>query len=173
MLGSHRRCIGFDDVWCKRCQCRRDPELGHTHVQVTVQQVWRLNRARSSSPHGERRPSKRCSMRSRGRVPPKSARRRSTKSRCDGAAIWQDPLCCTWHSPLGRHAGCRADSSSSGMGCGHYVSGGLLMQNLLVMKLKELEETGDGESATVGDVEVASMSQHTLITWYFDYQTER
>lgn len=47
------------------------------------------------------------------------------------------------------------------------------MQNLLVMKLTELEEAGGGANAAIGDFEVAAMTQHDLITWYFDYQTAR
>jgi len=48
-----------------------------------------------------------------------------------------------------------------------------LLQNLLVMKLREVEETGGGATATVGSLEVAAMTQHDLISWYFDYQTAR
>lgn len=47
------------------------------------------------------------------------------------------------------------------------------MQNLLIMKLREIEETGGGTQAAIGSIEVAAMSQHDLITWYFDYQTSR
>ena len=47
------------------------------------------------------------------------------------------------------------------------------LQNLLVMKLREVEETGGGATATVGSLEVAAMTQHDRISWYFDYQTAR
>ena len=46
------------------------------------------------------------------------------------------------------------------------------VQNLLVMKLREMETRGEA-SVTVNDVEVAGMTQHDLITWYFDYQVQR
>lgn len=55
----------------------------------------------------------------------------------------------------------------------HQVTGSIALQNLLVMKLREVEETGGGTSAAIGSIEVAAMSQHDLITWYFDYQTSR
>lgn len=48
-----------------------------------------------------------------------------------------------------------------------------MLQNLLVMRLKEAEEGEGRTSATIGTIEVAAMSQHDLITWYFDYQTSR
>ena len=41
------------------------------------------------------------------------------------------------------------------------------------MKLREVEETGGGATATVGSLEVAAMTQRDLISWYFDYQTAR
>ena len=47
----------------------------------------------------------------------------------------------------------------------------LLVQHL--MKLREMEGTSEGQSAVVGTVAVPAMTQHELITWYFDYQTAR
>lgn len=41
------------------------------------------------------------------------------------------------------------------------------------MRLKEIEESGGGTNAAIGNIEVAAMTQHELITWYFDYQTSR
>lgn len=49
----------------------------------------------------------------------------------------------------------------------------ICVQNLLVMKLREMEGTHDGHSASVGMLDEPAMTQHQLITWYFDYQTAR
>ena len=48
-----------------------------------------------------------------------------------------------------------------------------MVQNLLITRLRELEVSGQASGALVGDVEVAAMTQHDLVTWYFDYQTSR
>ena len=41
------------------------------------------------------------------------------------------------------------------------------------MKLRDLEDTGGGTNAAIGSMEVKAMTQHDLISWYFDYQTSR
>ena len=46
------------------------------------------------------------------------------------------------------------------------------MQNLLVMKLREQEAESQG-IVEYGVNEVAGMTQHDLLTWYFDFQAER
>ena len=45
-------------------------------------------------------------------------------------------------------------------------------QNLLVMKLREQEAESQG-IVEYGVNEVAGMTQHDLLTWYFDFQAER
>ena len=50
--------------------------------------------------------------------------------------------------------------------------GGALAQNLLVMKLREREAESQG-IVEFGANEVAGMTQHDLVTWYFDFQAER
>jgi len=46
------------------------------------------------------------------------------------------------------------------------------IQNLLVMKLREREAESQG-IVEFGANEVAGMTQHDLVTWYFDFQAER
>ena len=47
-----------------------------------------------------------------------------------------------------------------------------MAQNLLVMKLREREAESQG-IVEFGANEVAGMTQHDLVTWYFDFQAER
>lgn len=47
-----------------------------------------------------------------------------------------------------------------------------MLQDLLVMRFKELEHRGD-LGVTFGDVEVAGIKQHELMDWYFAHQAER
>ena len=49
----------------------------------------------------------------------------------------------------------------------------MAVQNLLIMRLRELEGAEGGQSATVGELQVAALTQHELVTWYFDYQASR
>ena len=47
-----------------------------------------------------------------------------------------------------------------------------VLQDLLVMRFKELEHKGQ-LGTTFGDVEVAGIKQHELMDWYFAHQAER
>lgn len=46
-------------------------------------------------------------------------------------------------------------------------------QNLLVLRLQQLDESGEGEARELGGVAVAGASQKDLLRWYFDYLSER
>jgi hypothetical protein len=48
-----------------------------------------------------------------------------------------------------------------------------LLQNLLVMRLRQLEDAGLGERREVGAGEVAGARQRDLLEWYFKYLVEK
>lgn len=47
------------------------------------------------------------------------------------------------------------------------------MQNLLVMRLQQLEDEGAGERREVGMEEVSGARQCDLLKWYFNYLVDK